>query len=546
MKDMTIGKRITLGFSVLLILITLLAATSWYQSSKIGVGLISLATDNLPGVELTSKLVAETLRYRLTSLKHIISTNVVEMTDLDKQADEQARKFLALLGDYRKTILLAEEKQLSEKVEPLLNEYLMAAKQMRKLSMELRTDEAMALLNGDVSKYYAAYEASVLACEEYNEKAADATSSRVLAALASSKTLTVVVLGLALLIGIGFAIVIIRSVSQVLTGLSATLADGADQVAAAAGQVSSASQSLAEGASEQAASLEETSSSLEEMASMTKRNADNAVHAKETAVQTRHSADAGAEQMKTLLVSMDAIKAASEDITKILKNIDEIAFQTNILALNAAVEAARAGEAGAGFAVVADEVRNLAQRCAAAAKETAVKIEDSVKKSQQGALISADVAKSFDEIQTKVRQLDQLVAEIASASQEQSQGISQVNIAVTQMDKVTQSNAANAEESASASEELNSQAESLKEAVASLQQLVGGSSRTQATERAPAPAVRTVRSKPATARKVAAAAPLMVSGNGASQRDNGAGVSIAAKTARKETEIPMEGDFKNF
>ena len=321
----------------------------------------------------------------------------------------------------------------------------------------------------------------------------------------------------AMIVGVGAAlalgILISRSINNVLIRISESLSAGAEQTAAAASQVSTASQTLAEGASEQAASLEETSSSLEEMASMTKRNADNAQTAKEAAGQTRQSADLGAEQMKTLLAAMDSIKSASEDITKILKNIDEIAFQTNILALNAAVEAARAGEAGAGFAVVADEVRNLAQRCAAAAKETAVKIEDSVKKSQQGAQISSEVAHSFGEIQVKVRQLDQLVAEIASASQEQSQGISQVNTAVTQMDKVTQSTAASAEESASASEELNAQAESLQEAVRSLLQLVGRASRTQTTEHPARPTFQTLRRGSAAVRQSGPAGSVVVSEN---------------------------------
>jgi methyl-accepting chemotaxis protein len=345
------------------------------------------------------------------------------------------------------------------------------------------------------------------------------------------------------LASIGVAFLLARSIARPIQQVAHDLALGSEQVASAAGEVSSASQTLAEGASEQAASLEETSSSLEEMTSMTKRNAENAQTAKTTAVQTRQSADTGAEQMKTLLASMEAIKTVSEDITKILKTIDEIAFQTNILALNAAVEAARAGEAGAGFAVVADEVRNLAQRCAAAAKETATKIEDSVKKSQQGAQISADVARSFGEIQTQVRQLDQLVAEIAAASQEQSQGIGQVNIAVTQMDKVTQSNAASAEESAAAGEELNAQAESLKEVVTSLQQLVGGASSTQDREHAAAPAARAVRAKPAATRKTAS---VTVSGNGTHHRDTGAAVSVAAHPARQAAEIPLEGDVKNF
>jgi uncharacterized phage infection (PIP) family protein YhgE len=161
-------------------------------------------------------------------------------------------------------------------------------------------------------------------------------------------------------------------------------------------------------------------------------------------------------------------------VSKIIKTIDEIAFQTNILALNAAVEAARAGEAGMGFAVVADEVRNLAQRCAQAAKETAAKIEDSVQKSIHGVEISAKVGRSLEEIVSKARQIDEMAAEVATASKEQNQGIGQVNTAVSQMDKITQSNAANAEESASAAEELNAQAEGLKDAVQNLLQIVGG------------------------------------------------------------------------
>jgi methyl-accepting chemotaxis protein len=283
-----------------------------------------------------------------------------------------------------------------------------------------------------------------------------------------------------------------RQISRLLNQLVAQLSACAEEVVGAAGQVSTSSQILAEGASEQAASLEETSASLEELSSMTKRNAESATQAKSAAGQTRQVADTGARQMQAMVAAMEAIKAASADIAKILKTIDEIAFQTNILALNAAVEAARAGEAGAGFAVVADEVRALAQRCAAAAKETAVKIDDSVVKSQQGAHISAEVAKNFATIQEQIRHLDTLVAEIATASNEQSQGITQINAAVSQMDKVTQANAATAEESAAASEELNAQAETLKDTVVDLQQLVGGSAQPAASHvPAPAPVPRT-------------------------------------------------------
>jgi len=173
--------------------------------------------------------------------------------------------------------------------------------------------------------------------------------------------------------------------------------------------------------------------------------------------------------------AMDAIKESSANIAKIVKTIDEIAFQTNILALNAAVEAARAGEAGAGFAVVAEEVRSLAQRSASAAKETAALIDESVVRSGRGVDISGQVAQSFAHILDKARQVDTLVGEIATASNEQHQGIGQVTTAVSQMDKVTQSNASGAEESAAASEELSAQAQVLHDTVRQLERLVGAS-----------------------------------------------------------------------
>ena len=263
-----------------------------------------------------------------------------------------------------------------------------------------------------------------------------------------------------------------RALNRELRRIAEELNQGADQTSAAATQVSASSQSLAEGASEQAASLEETSASLEEIASMTKRNAENATQAKALAAQTRAAADAGAAEMEEMKAAMDAIQASADGISRIIKTIDEIAFQTNILALNAAVEAARAGEAGMGFAVVADEVRSLAQRSAQSAKETAGKIGDSVQRSAHGVQICGQVAQSLGEIVAKAREVDALVAEIATASTEQTQGIGQVNIAISQMDKVTQANAAGAEESAAAAEELTSQTVMQKESVAALLALV--------------------------------------------------------------------------
>lgn len=277
-----------------------------------------------------------------------------------------------------------------------------------------------------------------------------------------------------LLLMVGVVVLVTRSVSLPLMRMSEALNDMSQQLASASDQVSGASHSLAEGSSEQAASLEETSSSLEEMVSMTKRNTESAENAQKLANEARVAADKGAEEMSAMSQSMSEIQGASNEISKIIKTIDEISFQTNILALNAAVEAARAGEAGAGFAVVADEVRNLAQRSALASKETASKIEASIQKSVRGMDISKRVAESLLLIQTRVNEVDALVAKIADASQEQRQGVDQINLAVGQIDKVTQSNAANAEETASASEELSAQAIALMETVKELTTLVQG------------------------------------------------------------------------
>lgn len=247
-----------------------------------------------------------------------------------------------------------------------------------------------------------------------------------------------------------------------LEGALQQVRDGAIQVGSASQQISEGSQSLAQGANEQASSLEEISSSLEEISSMTKQNADNSILAKQLAAEADVNAQTGSSAMKRMSESIERIKAGSDATAKIIKTIDEIAMQTNLLALNAAVEAARAGEAGRGFAVVAEEVRNLAQRSAQAAKNTADMIGESVRNADDGVKISVEVSSSFGFIAESVSKVNGLIAEIASASKEQSQGLQQLSGAMSEMDKVTQQNAANAEESASASEELSSQSEELQ------------------------------------------------------------------------------------
>ncbi len=238
-----------------------------------------------------------------------------------------------------------------------------------------------------------------------------------------------------------------------------------EEVAAGASQISDSSIMLSQGATEQASSIEELTASLEEISAQTSMSAKNANKANEFAEKAKFTAEHGNQQMKEMLNAMDEINSSSTNISKIIKVIDDIAFQTNILALNAAVEAARAGQHGKGFAVVAEEVRNLAARSASAAKETTEMIENSIKKSQVGTNIAQNTAKALNEIVEEVEKVANLVSDIATSSNEQAAGLEQINIGVMQVSQVVQANSATSEEGAAASEELTGQAQMLREMV---------------------------------------------------------------------------------
>ena len=300
------------------------------------------------------------------------------------------------------------------------------------------------------------------------------TDQVLLDAAAGTQRNVSIIAAIAIVTALFLAFIIARGIITALTRITEGLNEAAGQVASASSQVSSTSQSLAEGASQQAASIEETSSSMEEMSSMTKLNAENSHRADGLMREANHIVTEANGAMDQLTQSMQDITSASEETSKIIKTIDEIAFQTNLLALNAAVEAARAGEAGAGFAVVADEVRNLAMRAAEAAKNTAELIEGNVVKVKEGSQLVSSTNSSFVKVMESSVKVGELISGISDASNEQSEGISQVNTAISEMDKVVQGNAANAEESASASEEMSAQAEQLRDFVGDLMMMVTG------------------------------------------------------------------------
>ena len=338
----------------------------------------------------------------------------------------------------------------------------------------------------------------------------------------------VILLTVMALVTSGLILRMVQSLSSNLQTTAKQLREGSEQVLNAAAQVATSAQVLSQGATEQAASLEDTSASMEEMASMTRRNAENSQHAATLMAEMDAQVAESNQRLRAMVTSMATITESSAKVSRIIKTIDEIAFQTNILALNAAVEAARAGEAGMGFAVVADEVRGLAQRSAQAAKDTAGLIEESIEKSNEGSRKVEQVAEAITGIIGSVSKVKGLVEEVSVASGQQAQGIDQVTRSIAEMEKVTQATAATAEQSAAASEELNAQAKASISVVAKVEMLIGR--RTHARTERPVPVAVSVRST---------AEPAIV-------RSNVARFSTPVRSAEEQIPLGDTGTFGKF
>jgi methyl-accepting chemotaxis protein len=544
-KQWTIGKRIYGLAGFLALVIAGISTFAVLRINSLKTVSESISGDSMPGLIHAGRFNEGLAENQINLGRLLRARTPEEIKAIEATSEAQSKSDAEDRDAYEKTISTEEDRQNFEKLKAERAEYGRLRDEFY-TKLERNPGEAQTLLDGALETSYRAYNKAGVTIMAYNCKAGEEHAKELAAQVQSTRILLMVVGGSSLLIGLIASVFLVRRTNAILGSVVNSVATGAEQIAAASGQVSAASQGLAEGASEQAASLEETSSSLEEMSSMTKRNAENAGQCNTLMGQTKEVVGIMSKATDEMAQAIGQIKTSSDETAKIIKTIDEIAFQTNILALNAAVEAARAGEAGAGFAVVADEVRSLAQRCAQAAKETAVKLEESVAKASLGVQVTARVTDSLQRTVTNAAKAADLVSEIASASREQADGISQVNIAVGQMDKVTQSNAAGAEESASAAEELNAQAAALKEAVTELSQLVGGShegpgQRSEVSHLKVAPAKFHQTPKPKDAGKLYPAG-----SNGHTREQAPVAPALASANGRKEQAIPMAGDFKDF
>ncbi|MFG6488627.1 methyl-accepting chemotaxis protein [Roseateles sp. BYS78W] len=585
LKNLRVGRRLGLAFAVVLVLLLAMAGVGAMQAKAINYYAEYYPSNILPSLRAIHQIDGAVSDLRRLEQQHILTDDDKEKKALSARMVKARSDLQQRLKDYEPLVSDESDREFLNKVKGGLNAYVAAHEKVLKASDESASDptqatEARNLTFGPARAAFTPLRESISQWWGYNEKLAAATSE----AAAGAYTRVLWVFGIAsavaLLIGIFAALVITRSITvpvqlasdavkavaggdltqrlqsggrdelgQLLTMLDdmtqnlarmvSGVRNGCDQLNVAAAEIAQGNADLSARTENQASSLEETAASVEQMAAQIKANADNARQADQLANRASEVAQSGGAAVGEVVTTMDAISASSRKISDIIGTIDGIAFQTNILALNAAVEAARAGEQGRGFAVVAGEVRLLAQRSAEAAKEIKSLIGDSVAKVESGSTQVLTARETIGQMVNEVRRVTDLVAEITVSSREQSEGVGQINVAISQLDQATQQNAALVEQTAAAAESMRTQTARLVEAVAAFR--VDAGPVVVAPRPAPRPAVV---SKPSASPKPA----LKAAGHRPVASPKPEPVVAAAPSPKPAAPAPSgaEGDWETF
>ncbi|TQK07329.1 methyl-accepting chemotaxis protein [Herbaspirillum sp. SJZ107] len=551
-KNMRVGTRLALGYGLVFCLLGGIVATGVFKMQQMQARTATITDVNNVQITLIGKM-QDSISDRMIALR-----NLALLTDMNAMRPEAQRirdleaaykDAMAQLGKtFEDPATTPEEKAFFRQLQEQEHAVLPLMAEAEKLGLANNADEATPLLMNKVGPLQAAWLDTMNKLARWEEKLNNDAALDSREAYHSAVTTMLLLAAIAVVVGVGSALLVSRSLLKQLGGepneaaevarriaagdltvevqvkpndraslmlamrdmrdkLAAIVAEvraGTDTIATAAAQVSTGNLDLSARTEQQAGSLEETASSMEELTSTVRQNADNAQQANTMAVSASEVAQKGGQIVAEVVGTMDAITTSAKKITDIISVIDGIAFQTNILALNAAVEAARAGEQGRGFAVVAGEVRNLAHRAGSAAKEIKLLIDDSVQKVGAGSALVGEAGVTMDEIVGRVKGVTDIMAEISAASREQSSGIEQVNQAISQMDQVTQQNAALVEEASAASQAMQDQAARLAELVGTFKLAAGGApGRSQPAARRHAVPAAASLAKPA-ARKPAA------------------------------------------
>ena len=506
MKNLKIGVRLSIGFISLLMLMAVMVGLGVWRLGSIGD-----ASDDMTRVALAKE--RDSVQWHAAIKENGVRTLAVMKSDDDafqayfqKQIDAQSAQISQLQKRVEAAIVDPEEKRLFDEVGRLRAAY--RATRQKIFDIKTAGDDAGARVMTDTTliKMMDDYADGVLRYAEFQKKAIDAAAAEIHHNYRAGRSMLLVLGGIEIALGALLAWALTLSITRPLTqaiavaetvaagdltsridsssrdetgkllsalkrmngnlrDIVARVRSGTDTITTASTQIATGNLDLSARTEQQAGSLEETASAMEQLTSTVKQNADNARQANALAAQASQVASRGGAVVDQVVQTMGAIHASSQKIADIIGVIDGIAFQTNILALNAAVEAARAGEQGRGFAVVASEVRSLAQRAAAAAKEIKVLIDESVQKVDDGSRLVEQAGGTMQEVVQSVVRVSEIVREITLASQEQSDGIEQVNLAITHIDEATQQNAALVEEAAAAARSMQDQASALTQAV---------------------------------------------------------------------------------